>query len=199
MSRQKNAFNQAPSSWGPPPLTARPEGLLDSLGIQSGGEYPITLLRDLQPTYELGPWYREYNQTFATATNAVGLTTFGTYVDTNLSVPEGEIWLVNRLGCEVSWGIASNLCEGSVQLVRTNSVNTTVLAVGAPQWFWLSNAATMPTQRIVLGLDYPPLLLRPTTKLRVLFSSHSGPGATSTPMPASTSITTSIAFQRCRI
>jgi len=193
-------FSESPRDWGPPPLTARPEGLLDSLGIQSGGKYPQHLLKDLQPTYELGPWYREYEQKFRGAdTGAIGLTTFGTYVDTGIQVPDGELWIVNRIGCEVSWGVAANLCQGSVQLCRTNNANTTTLAVSAPQVIWLNSAGTTPTQRVLLGLDYPPFLMRPTVKLRVLFSSHSGPSGTSTPMPASTRIITYLGVTICRV
>lgn len=195
MSRAKNAFNQAPSSWGPPPLTARPEGLLDSLGIQSGGEYPVTLLRDLHPTYELGAWYREYNQTFATATaTIVGDWDTGETIDTGLQVPEGQIWIVNRIGCSIAMNALGAGSQLAFQLLRTNSVNTTILAVSAPQ---LVQATTNPSA-LVLGLDYPPLLLRPTVKLRVLFCGTSS--AAASPRTAlNTTVTTSVAYQACRI
>lgn len=177
-------FRDAPASWGPPPLTARPEGLLDSLGIQSGGKYPQTLNEQLQPTYELGPWYREYEQKFRSAdTGALGLTTAGTYVDTGLQVPDGEIWIVNRIGIEISWPQGGLTGQGKFQLVRTNNANATILAVSSPQPFFHNAAATTPTQRIVLGLDYPPLLMRPTVKLRVLYTDMNG-GANPIPMPA---------------
>lgn len=189
---------QTPGSWGPPPLTTRPEGLLDSLGIQSGGRYPQHLNPDLQPTYELGAWYREYNQTFRSQTVAPGLTPAGSYVDTGIVVPDGEIWIVNRLGCAVSWGIASNNVQGTMQLVRRNAAGSTILTVSTPQLFWLSNVATIPTQVMVLGLDYAPLIMRPSVKLSWVFNSHAAT-ASSTPMPASLSITTAVGVTICKI
>lgn len=177
-------FAQAPPSWGPPPLTARPEGLLDSLGIQSGGKYPQTLSETLLPTYELGPWYREYEQKFRGAdTGALAATAPGTYVDTGIQVPDGEIWIVNRIGCEVSWPIPAATATGYVQLVRTNNANTTVLAVSGQEPVNLMNVPGTPTQRVLLGLDYPPLLLRPTVKLRLLYGQQNGAvGAVSMPL-----------------
>lgn len=193
----KNAFNEAPPSWGPPPLTARPEGLLDSLGIQSGGEYPKTLLKDLQPTYELGPWYREYNQTFATATaTIVGDWNTGETIDTGLSVPEGQIWIINRVGCSIAcnaWGTAGG--QVSFQLLRTNSVNTTVLTVSSPT---IVQASSTLASSIVLGLDYPPLIMRPTTKLRVLFNGSSISNADPR-TSLNTTVTTSIGYVAARI
>lgn len=183
-----------PGSWGPPPLTARPEGLLDSLGIQSGGRYPQHLNSDLQPTYELGAWYREYNQTFQTASATVGTWNSGGLIDTGLQVPEGQIWIVNRIGCFIELNALAAGAQLAFQLVRTNAVNGTVLAVSSQQSFQM----TTTNGAIVLGLDYPPLLLRPTTKLRVLFCGTSGSGATPR-TGANTTVTTAVGFQSCRI
>lgn len=168
----KNAFNEAPASWGPPPLTSRPEGLLDSLGIQSGGEYPKTLNADLQPVYELGPWYREYNQKFRSASSAPGLVAVTSTFDTGISVPDGEIWIVNRIGCEIVCNRTASNSTAYFQLLRTNNANGTELTVSAPTPIETTNVVTAAGSRVYLGLDYPPLLLRPTVKLRVMYGSN---------------------------
>lgn len=172
----KPGFDTAPASWGPPPLTARPEGFLSSLGIQSGGKYPQHLLPDLVPTYELGPWYREYNQTFRSITSGINLIgNAGDLIDTTLQVPDGKVWIVNRIGirCRVNFTVTPGW--GVFQLVRTNNADGTILTVSQPQRVDVASAAAPSSPgHTVLGLDYGPFLMRATVKLQIMICQLSG-------------------------
>lgn len=83
-----------PFPGNPPPLTTRPEGLLSMLGLQTNGRYPQHLQMDwLAPVLDLGRWYQEAVATFKTGSfNSTGTGNFVT--DSNLTVPNGEHWLV---------------------------------------------------------------------------------------------------------
>jgi len=167
-----------PAAFGDPPLTSRPEGLLDLLGIQSGGRYPQTLSPVLAPTFELGPWYSEYNQTFRTSNfdpNALGV---GLYFDTGLQVPDGELWIVNRVAIALSIIMAAPQNEQAFQIVRTNNANTSVVPVCHPVKVSTNNPATR--YHAILGNEFAsPLIMRPTTKLR-LYNNGPAAGAIST-------------------
>lgn len=193
MPKEYGAQPGTPTTWGPPPLTARPEGLLASLGIQSGGQYPQHLLPDLQPTYELGDWYREFNQAFTTS-GSVNLAGVGTPTEIDLiSVPAGEVWIVNRIGCQITIRAASVLYM-TYQLIRTNNANGTQLAVSRP--VEVITPAGAIDGRAYLGLDYPPLLLRPTVKLRLLVGqTRTGSAA----VPTVGSAECFVAFTRCQV
>lgn len=154
----------APASWGPPPLTARPEGLLASLGIQSGGRYPQHLLPDLQPTYELGPWYREYNGTFRSGNVAFATSppVQGETVDL-FTVPDGEIWILNRLAAKVTVPSGN---RWAYYLQRVNAAGGTELVLcNATSLNWTSSptAHTLPCYT-----NGPPIILRPTVTVQAV-------------------------------
>lgn len=182
-----------PGAWGEPPLTARPEGLLSTLGIQSGGRYPQHLEANLVPTYELGDWYREYNQTFRTVTVSPGAgLAKGSFVDTTLAVPDGEIWIVNRIGCLITSAFAA-ASRSTWILVRTNNADGTILP--------LTDSLTIENQAapssgfgLLSGRDLP-IILRPTVKLRLGYMDSSVNQVTS----ANFAFTLSIAFSIGRV
>lgn len=154
----KPGFDTAPASWGPPPLTARPEGLLSSLGIQSGGKYPQHLSPELIPTYELGPWYREYNGTFRSVGPVTSATTQSGSTWLLWEVPDGEVWIVSRL---TAWCTKVVNNQMSVNLYRTNNANGTKLLLG-------NKAITttgVATNMMIDGGDHLPIILRPTVRV----------------------------------
>lgn len=157
-----------PTSWGAPPLTARPEGLLSSLGIQSGGKYPQHLLSDLQPTYDLGFWYREYNQIFSTV--AIPSTpyacTTATDYDLGIQVPDGELWVVNRIGVKlnVTGGVGTDSFNWTI--LRTNNADGTQLPLMRTQLSPTSTAAGSFPALLTGCLEFGPILLRASVKLR---------------------------------
>lgn len=166
MPKEYGSQPGTPASWGPPPLTSRPEGLLASLGIQSGGQYPQHLLSDLQPTYELGPWYREFNQQFITLaiTGTPYAINTATDYDTGISVPDGEVWIVNR--GTITLNVAAGATTKSIIWTwgRTNNANATFLAFAPATVSPISNAGT--PANLTSLVEAPPFLLRPTVKVR---------------------------------
>jgi len=168
----KSGQADAPRSWPPPPLTARPEGLLSSLGIQSGGQYPQHLLADLVPTYELGAWYREYNGTFRTATGALTGQATGNAIDL-FTVPDRELWLVRRVGLTLNTtGGAASTYKVRYQVVRTNAANATILPMCEPATVTMYTGAFNAIS--VGGFNSDEYLLRPTVKLRLLVLDNDG-------------------------
>jgi len=81
-----------PSPLPPPPLTVRPQGLLDFLSIQAGGRYPQHLGENLQPTIDLLNWYIDAQAETVTSGN-IAQTSAGS-ANVGFTVPAGEAWLV---------------------------------------------------------------------------------------------------------
>jgi hypothetical protein len=146
-----------PQGWGPPPLTARPEGLLSSLGIQSGGKYPQHLAGDLLPTYELGPWYREYNGTFRSGTVDWQGTQAGEEA-VLFEVPDGEVWILNRFSAW--WDKAVNNQMGCT-FYRQNNAGGTRLVLGQAE---LANNAAARLW-VYANPGNLPIILRPTVQV----------------------------------
>jgi len=118
----------APSYLPPPPLTVRPVGLLDFLGIQSGGKHPQSLARELLPVLALTDWYRESQVEViqGTAANCSSIASFVGLV----TVPAGECWLVQSVDlfstAAIPAGVTSfNACLGEsvVTAVCRNVLN----------------------------------------------------------------------------
>lgn len=100
----------------PPPITARPDGLLSLLGLQTQGRFPQHLAYDwLLPTLDLTRWYLEAEQDFPTisqsSANALGFLQF-------TQVPQDQAWVF--LGCSLSStaGLVAARMDG---VVRGNS------------------------------------------------------------------------------
>lgn len=180
---------QSPASWGPPPLTARPEGLLASLGIQSGGRYPQHLVDQLLPTYDLGSWYREYNQTFRSATVNMAGTGVSGILDTGLSVADGEIWVVNRLGMLLDGAVFAGSAPGNwrCRLVRVNNQNATPIAMSDEMNIHVAN--TVNAHYGLAAAEPFPIILRPTVKLRLVWNGSTTSGITSGNMLVSLGVT----------
>ncbi len=200
MPKEYGSQPGTPASWGPPPLTSRPEGLLASLGIQSGGQYPQHLLPDLQPSYELGAWYREYNQIFARTAIGAGPYSRGNLIDL-FTVPVGEVWIVNRIGvylrCTVTTGVAGTAHTISWQIIRTNNADLTQIPISLPRVLNVYSGSPGFDMYYCLGIEQPaPLILRPSTKVRLLCNGFSG---TDTHGLNATDSVANIAYTRCQI
>lgn len=185
---------------GPPPLTARPEGLLSSLGIQSGGRYPQHLAEDLVPVYELGGWYREHQQQFSRVAIGAGPYSRGNIIDL-FQVPAGEVWVVNRIGvylrCTVSTGVAGTAHTISWQIIRTNSVDLTQLPVSLPRNLNVYSGTPGFDMYYLLGPEVEmPMILRPTVKIRLLLNGFSG---SDTHGLNATDSVANIAYVRCAV
>ena len=131
--------------------------MLSSLGIQSGGRYPQHLLSDLQPTYELGPWYREYNGTFRSG-SVDWLNTQQGEEATLFEVPDGEIWIVNRFSAH--WTKVVNNQMGAAFFRQNNAGGTRLVlaeANAASNSVWRMHAYANP--------GVLPIILRPTVQM----------------------------------
>lgn len=100
----------------PPPLTTRPEGLLDLLGLQQNGRYPQHLETNMLGVgLDLLRWYLESRATFKTGTlaSAAGFVTD----NPNLIVPASEHWLVLQFNVQAQ---AAPAAAWRGWLARTN-------------------------------------------------------------------------------
>lgn len=83
-------------------INRAPQGLLGLLDLKTQGDNPAQLAAFVQATLELRDFYAL--QTRATLSQASTLTGLGitTGVFPNLLVPQGELWLVSALTCQLS-------------------------------------------------------------------------------------------------
>lgn len=111
----------------PPPVNRIPNGLLDFLGIKSGGRNPDALSSGLAATLDLLQWYaytasEDFQVVRTTGIAAGGATRFnweqsipaGLIVAATLPVPQDQIWIV--LEYEVLWqfnAIAGEVFDGA--------------------------------------------------------------------------------------
>lgn len=114
-----------------PPINRLPPGLLDLLGIRSGGRNPQVLLEQLQPHFDLTSWYLEAStiRTIATTTigaGSAGVISFATSSPVNipnLECPANEIWMAQP-GCNIQWSFpVSAGHETRVVLMSRNIVS----------------------------------------------------------------------------
>lgn len=127
----------------PPPLNVQPIGLLNFLGIKSGGRYPMTLDGTLLPTLELFEHYVAANseEYFATPA-AFGTTAAGGVEFTStgpsdiiagagaLTVPTSEYWYVQymalRMNFNAAAGESASMCPGVRLANSSNGLATTL-------------------------------------------------------------------------
>jgi len=141
----------------PPPITARPDGLLSLLGLQNNGKYPQHLnYQSLDCSVDLTRWYLESEQQFPTVTQlwgaAIGFTNF-------MTVPEGESWIVLGGTYNYPTGLATARTDA---IVRANST------AGAGSYIGLSDAVLTPVasaQLINVDPGAHGWLLRPLTQI----------------------------------
>jgi len=126
----------------PPPLGARPEGLLDILGIKTGGRYPQHLHEVLQPGLDLTGVYLAQA---ATSVLSSGGTCSGTgLVATDaIIVPSTENWLV------LYGEIAS---DGAVTAGITALRFALTANIGGATW----NQASATSPILFVGKDWAP-------------------------------------------
>jgi len=148
----------------PPPLTTRPEGLLDLLGLQNNGAYPQHLAyQQLVPTLDLLRWYLEAQADFINTT--VTCNASGFHTGTDLTVPNGEHWILLAATATGSGGATIQ----TVAFARTNSSGGSVLALGP--------SATQPAASTVLLArtdDVGPWLIRPSVQLGLFCQNAAG-------------------------
>lgn len=88
---------------GPPPINQLPFGLLDALGIKSGGLYPRDFGSMLVPTFELFDWYALDKVDVIVSNNTVNAT--GANALTSGTVPTGQVWYVYNTTLRVVTGV----------------------------------------------------------------------------------------------
>lgn len=156
---------------GPPPLTERPLGLLDLLGIKNGGQYPQFLRPELLPVYSLGDWYLQTQAEIVAssqiAISASGPTTFHI-------VPAGESWAIHQLGLNVTVSMAGTVTRFRCQYFTRINVNSTSLTepLGRPDTFDGTNVG-------VPDLTYEPtglLIVPPGSVIGLQVTNYAGTG-----------------------
>lgn len=141
----------------PPPITARPDGLLSLLGLQTQGKFPQHLAYDwLQPTMDLTRWYLEAEQDFPTFTQlwgaAVGFTQF-------FQVPQDEVWVLLGGSLSTPSALAAARKDGIVRGNSTAGAGSFVPLVD-PVRFEIGEA-----QMIGIPAENAGWLLRPLTTI----------------------------------
>lgn len=116
------------SQMPPPPLGARPEGLLALLGIQAGGRFPQHLTEELLPTAELLQWYLEQETQEVNATLA--LTGLGS-IQTVATVPNDQQWILRDCSMWCASNIPGTITGASVamQVLKPGTIISGILAV----------------------------------------------------------------------
>lgn len=159
----------------PPPLGARPEGLLDVLGIKTGGRYPQHLVTDLLPMLDLTQLYLQQGASYALSSggtlSGVGL------INTDVIItPDNENWLL--LAGEIS---SDSAVTATITALR---VGLTMGLGGATY-----NQLTSPVPLLYCGKDWVtndlvtdawqfsvPVLVLPGTRLQSFCSRYAGSG-----------------------
>lgn len=118
------------SPLGPAPLTERPSGLLDLLGIQNGGQYPQHLASDwLLPQLDLLNFYLE-SQVQDLRTGNMVLNNIG--LVTGTTVPSGEAWALRNLSFVTAADLgAATLFTGAFFQVRASLTASPIIQLGA--------------------------------------------------------------------
>jgi len=142
----------------PPPLTSRPEGLLDLLGLQNNGAYPQHLAyQQLVPTLDLLQWYLEAQADFINTTvtpNSVGF-----HTGTDLTVPAGEHWVMLAATAVATTGATPS----TVCFARTNSSGGSILTLGT-----YGTGGVAGTLTVCRTDNLGPWLLRPSVQIGLL-------------------------------
>jgi hypothetical protein len=111
-----------------PVISRLPLGLLDFLGIKSGGRYPEQLQGTLQPTWDLQPFqtiWDERNTFDVTTTIPNGGLNF---LPWNIVVPQNELWQVHQLNGFLQTDAGETV---TATLAYVDSYNYVNLASGA--------------------------------------------------------------------
>lgn len=140
----------------PPPLGKLPLGLLGFLAIKNGGKYPQTLAEWLQPTWDLERLYRATNATTIVepATQNVAAVGFQGFSSGNLTVPAGEVWLIDELTF-----ITGNLGAGqALQFAPALNDPTTGATLLLGDWSLLGTTG----DRLAARADHPIVALSGT-------------------------------------
>lgn len=90
-----------------------PRGLLAFLDVKAGGEYPVQLITQLQPTIDLTKWYAAEAESFTASAVQIGTTTEGTFINftvtsvtditdgVSLTVPQTQVWVLQAATVEM--------------------------------------------------------------------------------------------------
>jgi hypothetical protein len=80
-----------------PVISRLPFGLLDFLGIKSGGRYPEQLLPTLQPMWDLQPFQTIWDERSAFDVSTTLAPAGLNFIPYNIVVPQTEMWLVHQI------------------------------------------------------------------------------------------------------
>jgi len=81
----------------PPVISRLPLGLLDFLGIKSGGRYPDTLVSNLQPVWELAKYQTIWDERSAFDVSTTLAPAGLNFIPYNIVIPQTEMWLVHQV------------------------------------------------------------------------------------------------------
>lgn len=118
----------------PPPLGARPEGLLDLLGIKTGGRYPQHLGSELVPVLNLAELYLAQASTTILSSGGT-LSAVGLVATDVLIVPATENWLIRT--CEIA-------SDGAVTAGITSIIVGLTINGGGATWNQVTATSPMP-------------------------------------------------------
>jgi len=118
-----------------PVISRLPFGLLDFLGIKSGGRYPDQLLPTLQPTWDLQPFQTIWDERVAFDVSTPLLPAVLNFVPNTIVVPQTELWLVHQVHCFVQTDAAETITvtPGYADSFNFQNVLPAVLTLAASQ------------------------------------------------------------------
>lgn len=157
---------------GPAPITERPVGLLDLLGIKNGGQYPQHMASDwLLPTFDLLPWYLQQQQETLKFTPPVLGNILSMQAVT--TVDQGQCWWVHDVAMRSTAAWAGTLTQFGVELWGADSSNLAVTPIVATPIYTPATSA-----RLLFMQQLPtPRLLLPGTPITIGAHAFAGTSA----------------------
>jgi len=149
------------SPLGPAPITERPQGLLELLGLKNGGQYPQHMSELLAPTFDLGSWYRQW-QKEVRAPADVTFTNLGTsfLLDT---VPAGEVWFVHEVNVRSTAAVSNLVTQLGIEVWTSDSTGFVECLLNGYIQPYPGTATTRVS--CVARFTGDPVLLRPGTPI----------------------------------
>lgn len=150
----------------PPPLGARPEGLLDILGVKSGGRFPQHLADNwLQPQIDLTDWYLDQRAVTVTGSLVASSIAATTVVAT---VPAQQNWLLRACSLLSSSSISGTVTRLGVTLHYTDPNNSPIQVL-------LNSGIWVGGDYLSAGLVLPrPIILGPNSRVTALCTAYAG-------------------------
>lgn len=157
-----------PDMLGPPPLGARPEGLLDILAIKSGGKFPQHLGPELQGTFDLAAWYLEQRSVYASNTFTFSTSAQGFTIGT---VPANQQWLLRAASIRSTALVPATITRFGVSIEITDAAAVPLL----PIW---DESGVVGGDFIATGFILPtPIILAPGCAVKGVSNAYAGTGS----------------------